>query len=212
MSATQRSQGTTGSGDRSTRRRLGPAIRRRIETPGGVTIAPRSQEKASRLETTAHRAETSGWDVPGASSTGPAAQDWRVISKTRTLLIVEQSLEYTPTQGHPAVRVELRLTTAIRGLRKQDGLTQAAYLLRLEIIQLSSGMQVAGFSLGPWGTGELGLERGSQAVPEPLWTAFQPQSGHVHGRVQVADLGRNRILDLPWRTEGILPGPEPFPG
>jgi hypothetical protein len=147
---------------------------------------------------------------PGARLPEPGAP--RAVARTRTLLQLEQTLSCVPAPGQARVTVTLRLTTACRGQRKTDGMVQAGFLMRLEVLSLSAGARVEGFSLGPWQAEGLSLETGSIVTPEPIWAAFQPRSGVLQGRLLLADLTRHRVLDLPWRTEGLVPGPEAFPG
>lgn len=136
----------------------------------------------------------------------------RVTSRMRTSLQLEQTLTYAPGTGRDGASVEVKLTTACRGQRKQDGLVQVGYLMRLEVVTLSPGLRVEGFSLGPWQAEGLCLEAGAIVTPDPVWAAFQPATGALRGRLRVADTIRRRLLDLPWRTMGLVPGPEPFPG
>jgi hypothetical protein len=146
---------------------------------------------------------------PAADSAEPRL---RVVTRQKSLLITEQTLEYKAGPGRPVIQAVLRLSTAVKGQRQADGVTQAGYWLRLEIVRLSEGVRLAGFSLGPWQAEKLNLEKGSIALPDPVWSAFRPRTGKIAGRVLLADGARQRLLDLPWHTEGIVPGPEPFPG
>jgi len=186
---------------------------RRFQYPRETEIQenrPTAERDADEQVLNVHEGEE---PLRAAESEGAAEPDGlRVVSRKRDCLIVEQVLQHRPGPGKPLASVELRLTTALRGQRRQDGLIQAAYLLRLEILNLSPGARVEGFSLGPWRSEGLALEVGSIAVPEPFWSAFQPRSGHAYGRLLLADTPRNRLLDFPWAVEGILPSPEPFPG
>lgn len=142
----------------------------------------------------------------------PAAEPapvWKV-QRTRQTIQIEQEIAYRPGPGKPLVTLTVRLTTACRGRRKQDGLAQTAYLLRLEVKDASEGARLEGFKLGPWDFSDLELEAGSIHVAEPLWAAFQPASGRRRGRMLIGDRPRHRLLDLPWETEALFPGAEPF--
>jgi hypothetical protein len=134
----------------------------------------------------------------------------KVIARTKISLRVEQRLVYRPGLGRAWVTVELRLTTALRGLRKIDAYTEAGYLFRLEVLKISPGIKVEGFSLGPWRTERLGMERGNIFVADPLWTGFQAAAGNIRGRIFLVDAKRKCVLDLPWNTEALVPGPEPY--
>lgn len=135
----------------------------------------------------------------------------KVVSRQRALWVVEQTVSHAPASGRPAVEIRLRLSTAVRGSRKENGLTQAAYLLRLELLGRRDGLSVEGFTLGPWRADDLRLETGSIHLAEALWSAFSPRQGKLRGRLRIREAGRNRTWDLPWPTEGLAPGPEPFP-
>ena len=135
-----------------------------------------------------------------------------VVKKKRNSIMVEQVVQYSGKKGCPVVNAEIRLTTAWRGQRKADGLSETAYLMRLEILSLSGEAKVEGFSLGPWQVDSLKLELGSIYIAEPIWAGFQPFSGPITGRLLINDTERNQLLDLPWQTEGIVPGPEPCSG
>jgi hypothetical protein len=98
----------------------------------------------------------------------------------------------------------------LRGKRRNDGLTEAAYLLRIEVLASSEAVRVEGICLGPWQLNDLKLESGSVYICHPLWAGFSPQSGPVKGRILIGDTVRNRLLDLPFQTEAVIPGPEVF--
>ncbi|MEW6516133.1 MAG: hypothetical protein AB1439_04425 [candidate division FCPU426 bacterium] len=146
---------------------------------------------------------------PVRPQTPPAGEApvWKV-QRTRNSIRVEQEVSYHPGAGQPLVSLVLGLTTACRGRRKQDGLTQLAYVLRLEVLSASEGARLEGFKLGPWSAEDLGLETGSIHVAEPVWAAFQPASGRCHGRLLIGDRPRRRLLDLPWASEALVPGAE----
>lgn len=148
----------------------------------------------------------------GETATEPSPGAPRVISRSRTSLQLEQTLSYAPGMGRDGASVSVRLTTACRGQRKPDGLVQVGYLLRLEVLSLSPGLHLEGFSLGPWQAEGLSLEAGAIVTPDPVWASFQSATGTLQGRLRVEDTLRRRLLDLPWRTVGLVPGPEPFPG
>jgi len=135
-----------------------------------------------------------------------------LVKKFRDGLIVEQTLQYTPGKGKPIVYAQIRLTTVLRGKRKNDGLTEAAYLLRLEVLTTSEAARVEGIHLGPWQLNDLNLEAGSIFIAEPLWAGFQPRFGQIKGRFFLGDTVRNQLLDLPLKTEAVVPGPEAFLG
>jgi len=134
----------------------------------------------------------------------------RMLTRTRTSLVLTQTLVARRGAGQTLLNVELKLSTAQRGSRKADGLTESAYLFRLEMVKTSPGIQLEGFSLGPWRAESLDLEGGSIFVAEPLWTGFAPLTGKVRGRIRFADTVRQCVLDLPWNTEALVPGPEPW--
>jgi hypothetical protein len=136
----------------------------------------------------------------------------RVVKKKRNSLAVEQVVQYSGKKGCPVVSAEIRLTTAWRGQRKHDGMSETGYLMRLEILGTSGEAKVEGFSLGPWQVDNLKLETGSIYISEPIWAGFQPFAGVITGRLLINDTERNQLLDLPWKTEGIVPGPEPCSG
>lgn len=136
----------------------------------------------------------------------------RIVKKYRDGVILEQMVQYVPGKGKPIVHARVRLTTAIRGKRKQDGLIEAAYLLRLEVLETSQAVRVEGLQLGPWQMQDLNLETGSLYLAAPLWTGFQPYFGPVKARVIIGDVARNRLLDLPLKITAVIPGPEPFGG
>ncbi len=136
----------------------------------------------------------------------------RLVKKKRNSLTIEQVVQYSGKRGCPVVNAEIRLTTAWQGQRKQDGLSETAYLMRLEILSLSGEAKVEGFSLGPWQVDNLKLETGSIYIAEPIWAGFQPFSGTITGRLLINDTERNQLLDLPWQTESVVPGPEPCSG
>ncbi len=163
-----------------------------------------SDPPVSRTATAGAETET-GSGVPEAN-TAPAGE--ARVRKGRNSLTLEQVLEYRPGKGAERWHVRVRLTTSARGLRKRDGLSETAYLLRLEILSASPGFLVAGISLGPWQVQDLALAEGSLWMPEPLWTAFQPVNRRQRGAVRVLDTDHHRILDWPWQVECILPGVE----
>jgi hypothetical protein len=134
----------------------------------------------------------------------------RTLTRTRTSLVVAQVLVHRRGPGKPLLVAELKLSTALRGNRKTDALVETAYLFRLEIVKTSAAIKLEGFSLGPWRAEGLDLEGGNIFVAEPLWTGFQPVAGKVHGRIRFADTVRQCVLDLPWNTEALVPGPEPW--
>jgi hypothetical protein len=83
-------------------------------------------------------------------------------------------------------------------------------LFRLEVVKTSAGIKLEGFSLGPWHANGLDLEGGNIFVAEPLWTGFQVIAGKIRGRIRFVDHVRQCVLDLPWATEALVPGPEPL--
>lgn len=134
------------------------------------------------------------------------------IKKIRNGLIVEQNVTYTPGANKPVFQVDCRLTTAVRGLKQNDDLTESAYLLRLEMIKLSPNLKVAGFQLGPWQVTALDLDKGSIYLAQPFWSGFQPVAGLVSARLLITDLSRHRLVDLPWQTHAVCPGADPYNG
>jgi hypothetical protein len=128
------------------------------------------------------------------------------ITKIGQSLIATQTVVYSEGQARPQLEARLRLTTAFNGKRKQDGLVEIAYLLRLEVLACSSAIRVEGLKLGPWQFSDLKLEAGGIYLAKPVWTAFQPHSGAVNGRVYLGDCKRHRLIDLPFKTEAIIPG------
>jgi hypothetical protein len=134
----------------------------------------------------------------------------RIVEKSKTVVTLEQTVVYNPGKGRPIINVQLRLTTAIAGQRKQDGLAETAYLLRLEVVAAGGRAQVEGYCLGPWHAENQHWEAGSIYISQPFWASFQPQAGLLKGRIYIYDIERNRLLDLPWKTEGIFPGIKPL--
>lgn len=136
----------------------------------------------------------------------------RRVKRGRNLCTIEQELRQSAGLGQPMASVRLRLTTACRGSRKLDGLQETAYLLRLEVLELSRSVRLEGFSLGPWSAENLKLEPGAIFLAEPLWTSFPPRTGILEGRLLLEEVEHNRLLDLPWPTEAVVPGSEPYTG
>ena len=134
----------------------------------------------------------------------------RALTRTRTSLVMSQTLVQRRGPGQPLLVVELKLSTALRGSRKADALTETAYLFRLEVVKTSAAVKLEGFSLGPWQAEGLDLEAGNIFVAEALWTGFQPLTGKIRGRIRLADARQQCVLDLPWNTEALVPGPEPW--
>lgn len=208
MSVAKRWRRTTEDEVNNERPRHSEELRRFEQWQGMSGLDTRLEE--TPLNEKGAASETEEAFQPAASGvTRPA---YRIVVRNKTTLIVEQTVEYHPGRGGPVLSAEVRLTTAVRGKRKQDGVSLAAYLLRLEVLRLSPGLRVAGISLGPWQASEVELERGSILEPDLIWSAFQPGHGPARGRLLLDDSAQNRVLDLPWRTEGILPGSEPFSG
>lgn len=135
-----------------------------------------------------------------------------LVKKTRGGLLVEQVLEYSDGMKRPILDVTIRLTTANRGKRKENGLVESAYLLRLEVIKAAPNVKVEGFQLGPWNGDGLNLDQGGLIVCDPLWTGFQPKSTEIKGRLLLKDTSRKRLVDLPWKTEAVIPGADPYAG
>lgn len=135
-----------------------------------------------------------------------------VVKKFREGIIIEQSVEYVAGKGKPVICAKIRLTTALRGKRKTDGLIEGAYILRLEVLAGSRAVKVEGLRLGPWQIDDMQLETGSVYLAEPIWAGFQPVSGSCNGRIHIGDVDLKRLLDLPLNTVAVLPGPEPFSG
>jgi hypothetical protein len=185
-----------------------PTRKEETRTPATLRRRPGGHERGNLAATplaASPAPEPGRPPVPAAE----AALLWKV-QRTRQAVRIEQELVYHPGPSKPLVTLTLRLTTACRGRRKQDGLVQAAYLLRLEVLAASEGARLEGFKLGPWNFSDLDLEAGSIHVTEPLWTGFQPASGRWRGRVLIGDRPRHRLLDLPWDTEALVPGAEPL--
>jgi hypothetical protein len=134
----------------------------------------------------------------------------RTLSRSRTSLVLAQTLVQRRAPGQPLLVAELKLSTALRGSRKVDGLTEAAYLFRLEVVKTSAHLKLEGFSLGPWQAERLDLEGGNIFVAEPLWAGFQALTGKLGGRIRFTDTARQCVLDFPWHTEALVPGPEPW--
>lgn len=134
----------------------------------------------------------------------------RALTRTRSSLVLAQTLVQRLGIGRPWAVVELKITTALRGTRQVEGLTETAYLFRLEVVKTSPGVKLEGFNLGPWRAEGLDLEAGNIFVAEPLWTGFQAQAGKLRGRIRLADTVRQSLLDCPWVTEALVPGPEPI--
>jgi len=132
------------------------------------------------------------------------------IKKIRDGLIVEQNVTYTPGPKKPIMHMYCRLSTAVRGVRKSDGLIERAFLLRLELLKLSPNLKVAGFQLGPWQATDLDMDIGSIFLTPPLWTGFKADAGAIAGRLLLKDLNRHRMIDIPWKTNVVMPGVEPI--
>ncbi len=143
---------------------------------------------------------------------GAAPEPEKIVHRGRHAVTVETTLNFSRGGDGPSISLALRLTTALRGQRRQNGVEEAAYLLRLELLQGTPGVKLEGFSLGPWQADGLNLEPGSILVPEPIWAGFAPGLQTTRGRVLLADGSRNRLLDLPWRVTAVVPGTEPLAG
>jgi hypothetical protein len=170
-------------------------------------------EAAAQTETPALPAAVSAPEPAPAGLSESVAEvesSLQVLTRTRTSLVVLQTLVQRLGQGRPLMVVKLKLSTALRGARKVDGLSEAAYLFRLEVVKTSGAVKLEGFNLGPWRAEGLDLEGENIFVAEPLWTGFQSQTGKLKGRIRFADTLRQVVLDVPWATEAIVPGPEPL--
>lgn len=142
------------------------------------------------------------------AAAAPPSLPVRKVKKGHQSLTVEQTLQFSSGKGKPIISAEIRLTTALRGKRKTDGLSEAAYLLRLEVLSASEAVKIEGLRLGPWQLQDLQLEAGTLHVASPVWAGFLPSQGVARGRILLGDTLRNRLLDLPLETEAITPGPE----
>lgn len=196
--------------------RRSTAVRRKMngnERDSRAQAAPlltRSPENAVPSASPSSAPETAA--APEAKSPATAPAPARKVKKGHQSLTVEQTLQFSPGKGKPVVSAEIRLTTAQRGKRKSDGLSEAAYLLRLEVLSASEAVKVEGLRLGPWQLQDLQLEPGSLHVAPPVWAGFQPSLGTARGRIFLGDALRNRLLDLPLETEAVIPGPEAMAG
>lgn len=187
-----------------------PTRKEEPRTPAVLRRRPGAHERGNLPEVPVAASPTPEPAVrPNLAAPAEGVQPWKV-QRARQTIRIEQELAHRPGPGKPIVSLTLRLTTACRGRRKQDGLTQAAYLLRLEVLAGSEGARLEGCKLGPWNLSGLELEPGSLYIAEPLWTGFQPSGGRWRGRVLIGDRPRHRLLDLPWETEALVPGAEPF--
>ncbi len=130
------------------------------------------------------------------------------IKRSRQAVEVEQDLSHSFGPNKPILEITLKLTTALRGQRKHEGLVENGYLFRLEVVHVSPDLKLAGFQLGPWSAQGLDLDQGAIYIHPPLWAGFQARSGPIKGRVLLQDLTRHRLVDLPWKTEALVPGPE----
>lgn len=164
------------------------------------------QESSGNEETAAPDKRSKNTEPTKQTETLPSLSS----KKIRGGVIVEQVLTYSPGKNKPVVELKIKLTTALRGKRKRDGLSESAYLLRMEVLGASEGTKVEGFQLGPWNGEKLNLDKGGIIVCEPVWTGFQPFTGSVKGRIILHDTQRHRLIDLPWSTEGTTPGAEPY--
>jgi hypothetical protein len=135
-----------------------------------------------------------------------------VVKKIRDGIISEQSVEYVAGKGKPIIFAKIKMTTVLRGKRKNDGLIEGAYLLRIEVLDISRAARVEGLRLGPWQVDGMQLETGSVYLAEPIWTVFQPETLECTARIHIGDVDRKRLLDLPLHTQAMLPGAEPFSG
>jgi hypothetical protein len=133
----------------------------------------------------------------------------KVTSHLKTCTL-EQRVVLPARQGQPWVSLELGLTTALRGRRVLEGLTQGAYLLRLEILNSTPGLRLSGFSLGPWHKAGLDLEVGNMVVADPLWFGFAPVQKRVRGRLRLYDSKNKNIMEAPWSVEALVPGDQTF--
>ncbi len=131
--------------------------------------------------------------------------------KYRQAVEVEQALSHHFGPRKPVLEITLKLTTALRGKRQQDGLAEGGYMFRLEVLKTSPDLKLAGFQLGPWKAENLEMEPGAIFLHPPLWAGFQAKTGTVKGRLLLKDMTRHRLVDLPWKTEAVVPGPEPMP-
>ena len=132
---------------------------------------------------------------------------WEEIKNTKKSLTLKQKISYIPRPGQVWLEVEFYLTTAYYVSRKKDSrLNEIAYMLRLEILNISKGVRWVGFNLGPWQVEDLNLEKGSIFFAEPLWLAFRPACEVRKGRCLLLDIYKNRLLDLPWETKIFVPG------
>jgi|GEM_PF-6878228 len=140
----------------------------------------------------------------------PPVQDadkpWSEVQQSRQSITLEQPFQYNPGSNRPMVSVKVRLTTAHVGERRERGMAEAVYVLRLEVLEASGEACVEGFALGPWQVANQAWGPGAVYVAEPLLAGFGPQFGPLQGRIQIYDQERNRLLDMPWQTEGIFPG------
>ncbi|MCD4812230.1 hypothetical protein K8S19_00835 [bacterium] len=174
-------------------------VRRKMK---GEERALRAQES----KTASDSPETSADTVMSPAS----AVEKNSLKKIRDGMIVEQTVAYNPGKGKPIIYVRFRLTTAVRGKKKQDFMQTAAYLLRLEILDASEGAVVEGLFLGPWQITGLVLEPGAIHIAEPLWAGFQARQGENKGRIYLGDTVRNRVLDIPIKVSVVIPGPDAF--
>ncbi|MBN1595552.1 hypothetical protein JW933_06465 [candidate division FCPU426 bacterium] len=172
-----------------------------VQQQDAVSLPAAATETARELQPQENHPAT-----PGEKTDTPRI----AVKRIRDGVTVEQTVQYLPAKGKPAVFATVRLTTSMRGKRKTDGLAEAAYLLRLEVMAASEAVRLEGLRLGPWQLHDLSLETHGLLVTEPLWTGFQPLYGPIKGRLILGDTLRNRLLDLPFHTEATIPGPEPF--
>lgn len=129
-----------------------------------------------------------------------------VRKKSDACRVADVSLEHSYGPGKAVVQAGLRLTTAVAGERRERGLREKAFLLRLEVARVSPGIRLGDFCLGPWKAEKLNLEAGGLWLPEAVWSAFEPCAGNLPGRAVLLDSLRRKRLDLPWDVEGIFPG------
>ncbi len=203
--------------------------RSRAEQSGYLKRFHGESSTSTIIEPTAHVEDAELPQVASQGSTNPTAESTvsqtvstasmddqggerpalKVISKSRTTCLVEQRLVHSYGLGQPMVTLKLRLSTAVRGQRNQEGCIEVGYLFRLEVLQASPAIQVEGFSLGPWRAERVSMDVGNIFVADPLWAAFQAHTGRIHGRILLLDVKRKCVLDLPWETEALVPGPEP---
>jgi hypothetical protein len=126
-------------------------------------------------------------------------------------LVSEQVIQFPNRRFKSNVFAHCKVSSAVRGERQTGNLREVGYLLRMEALDHSEGIHLAGFQIGPWSEQKINLEKGGLLLPNPLWFGFEPTIVETTGRLFLEDEDHQEIFNIPWTLVAILPGEQPLP-